>query len=73
MLKYFREGDGFCNNHAWDLKEMGDALGQSILYEDLLKTMLSKIRNTINGGSFKSKYRHAKKCIICRFKQRTED
>jgi hypothetical protein len=36
VRKRLREAGGLCNLHAWRLKEHGDGLGQSILYEDLL-------------------------------------
>ncbi len=39
---------GFCNWHAWMLKELSDeALGTAIIYEDLLRTALSRLRRLL--------------------------
>jgi hypothetical protein len=38
-----RESIGFCNRHAWQLRKMGDPFGQSIIYQDLLRSVLGRL------------------------------
>ena len=40
-----RKTMGFCNKHAWQMQKSGEALGISIIYEDLLKVLAAKLEN----------------------------
>jgi len=55
---YIRKGIrfslGFCNHHSWKLQKFGDALGISIIYQDLFEIILNKI-NEINRPHFNPK------------------
>lgn len=74
VRRKLREGGGFCNNHAWSLKDMGDALGQSLIYEDLLQNTLNIIKKVDkNTLSLKSNTGYEKKCIICELRETTEN
>jgi len=50
VRKKLREANGFCSRHAWQLKEIGDGLGLSIVYEDLLGGMVMSIENMIKSA-----------------------
>jgi len=52
IRKVIRDSFGFCNRHAWQLRNIGDGLGLSIIYEDLVGTILGQIRerNKSRGG-----------------------
>ena len=39
----FRESLGFCNRHAWQARAHGDAIGQTILYEDLMTRVAERM------------------------------
>lgn len=42
-----RKSLGFCNRHSWQLKQLGDAFGLSILYNDLLSIIQSKLEEGV--------------------------
>lgn len=45
VRKHVREGLGYCNRHAWQMREMrGSALGMTFLYRDALLQMEEQIR-----------------------------
>ena len=44
IRKGIRDSLGFCNRHAWQLRNIGDGLGLSIIYEDLVGTILKQVR-----------------------------
>ncbi len=49
VRKRIRESYGFCSRHAWQLKEIGDGLGLSIVYEDLLENTRMKIESMVQS------------------------
>jgi len=66
---------GFCREHAWTLQKMGDPLGHSILYADLIdayrqhlekKGLLSKIKSTKFGQG------KEEECLACREEREME-
>jgi len=42
MRKDIRSTLGFCNKHAWQLRQFGDGFGLSIIYQDLMGIILEK-------------------------------
>jgi len=44
LRETIRNSLGFCNRHARQLQRMGDGLGLSIIYEDLIATILEQIK-----------------------------
>ncbi len=53
-----RRSLGFCNRHAWLVRSAGDVLGQTIIYEDLMKMvriLLEAGRQPVSG----------KDCALC--------
>jgi len=87
VRKRLREAYGFCSRHAWQLKEIGDGLGLSIVYEDLLGGIIINIENMIKSArtfkdiksdpfvsGIKSYTRNIKKsCPVCRLEKRTTE
>jgi len=87
VRKRLRESNGFCSRHAWQLKEIGDGLGLSIVYEDLLGGMVTRIENMIKSArilkdiksdpfvsGIKSYTRNIKKsCPVCRLEKKTAE
>ncbi|MEO0080801.1 MAG: DUF6062 family protein [candidate division WOR-3 bacterium] len=60
-----RESLGFCNRHAWLVRSAGDVVGQTIIYEDLMKTvriLLEAGRQPVSG----------KDCALCAEEAETE-
>ncbi len=59
-----RETGGFCYDHSWALQRMGDPLGQSIIYADLIDYILPRIEK---GEVEKKKTLIGKthKCLVC--------
>ena len=51
--KEIREALGYCATHAWQLQKFGDGLGLSIIYEDLLNILKTKMEGF---ASHKEKY-----------------
>jgi len=43
MRKDIRSTFGFCNKHAWQLRQFGDGFGLSIIYQDLIGIFLERI------------------------------
>ena len=43
MRKDIRSALGFCNKHAWQLRQFGDGFGLSLIYQDLIGIFLEKI------------------------------
>jgi len=43
MRKDIRSTFGFCNKHAWQLRQSGDGFGLSLIYQDLIGIFLEKI------------------------------
>jgi len=52
--KDIRSALGFCNKHAWQLRQFGDGFGLSIIYQDLIGLLLGKI-TAVNGNSIDGK------------------
>jgi hypothetical protein len=50
VRKKLRNTLGFCNTHAWEMRKLGDGLGQSIIYEDLLGTAEAQMRNLMKSA-----------------------
>jgi len=83
VRKSLRESNGFCSRHAWQLKEIGDGLGLSIVYEDLLGGVVTHFENMIKlagtvkaiknnhfMNGLKSYTRNIKKsCPVCRLEK----
>jgi hypothetical protein len=44
VRKALREARGFCNEHAWQLREIGGALGIAIIHRDVIETVMASIR-----------------------------
>ena len=62
---------GFCNIHSWQMQKFGDALGMSIIYEDLLGILETKVKehpDFLDRHFFKPDYYQASKemCPICK-------
>jgi hypothetical protein len=51
----WRAARGYCHRHAWVLAEFGDALGISILYEDLVNTYGPDLLRSACGSA----------CLLC--------
>ena len=72
-----RKSKGFCNNHAWRLKSLGDGLGTAIIYRDILSHLHSRMRTvpanklsqymegTAKGRFFRPSKRTAGSCPAC--------
>ena len=45
IRKAIRDSFGFCNRHAWQLRNIGDGLGLSIIYKNLFGT-IGQIQST---------------------------
>jgi len=60
-----RKAKGFCNKHAWQIQKTGEALGISIIYEDLLKLSTAEL----HGERKKDK---TIICLICHEERMTE-
>jgi len=50
VRKEMRESLGFCALHAWQLQKCGDGFGASIIYEDLVNTVVGSIEKIIATG-----------------------
>lgn len=48
MRRAIRRARGFCNQHAWQLREIGGALGVAIIHRDVLET----VRRSIQQGGY---------------------
>jgi len=44
VRRAIRRARGFCNQHAWQLREIGGALGIAIIHRDVLETVKSSIQ-----------------------------
>jgi hypothetical protein len=72
-----RKSKGFCNNHAWRLKSLGDGLGTAIIYRDILshlhtrmkaisaKKLSQYIERTARGRFFRPSRKTAGSCPAC--------
>lgn len=57
MRKSIKYANGFCNYHAWKLREHGDPLAHAILYSDLIENVLR--------GNISEKIQPKEKCPLC--------
>jgi hypothetical protein len=87
VRKRLREASGFCNTHAWQLKRLGDGLGQSIIYEDLVSSVSAWMKNMKKSIAYTRGFRNGLKrgrsqvalmtrkisCPVCSRKSRTEE
>ena len=48
--KGIRSTLGYCNKHAWQLRQFGDGFGLSIIYQDLIEILLEKL-TAIDGNA----------------------
>ncbi len=76
---------GFCNSHAWRLKDIGDGLGTAIIYKDILTHLLAQvetvsvkelsqsIERTAKGGMLRSAKKTTGSCPACFFLQGNEE
>jgi len=72
---------GFCNRHAWQLRKMGDPLGQSIVYQDVLRSVLSRLDELgASSRGLKSAARRGSMpktaggdCLICTHEKETDE
>ena len=44
VRRAIRQARGFCNEHAWQLREIGEPLGIAIIHRDVLETVIAFIR-----------------------------
>jgi len=51
IRKYIRSTLGFCNKHAWQLRQFGDGFGLSIIYQDLIGILLEKLAAIGNNAA----------------------
>jgi hypothetical protein len=56
LRRKLRDSLGFCNRHAWHLRDMGDSLATAILYKDLV----DELARTIEEGT-----EHPGECPAC--------
>ena len=71
---------GFCNRHAWQLQKFGDGFGQAIVYSDLMKTVLEKLKEIDNDVSIKDLLKKLggtkppkKVCMFCKWEKDVEE
>ena len=72
---------GFCNRHAWQLHRMGDPLGQSIVYQDLLRSalgMLDKVGGLSESLKTLARCASTRKtregdCLMCMHEEETDE
>lgn len=60
--KRIRESLGFCSRHAWQMQEMGDVLGHSIIYADIISTLIDAVESLSN---FEEVYLKRPICLLC--------
>jgi len=58
-----RKSNGFCNNHAWRLKSLGDGLGTAIIYKDIL----SHLHGQMKAVSAEKLSQHMERTVRRRF------
>ncbi len=85
--KEIRKSIGFCNTHAWQLQRLGDGLGSSIIYEDLINIALSRLEKVTlrrkNAEDFLKEFlkehkryyyqKPNKVCPLCKTKREVEE
>jgi hypothetical protein len=71
---------GFCNRHAWQLQKFGDGFGQAIVYNDLIKTVLEKLKEIDTDVSIKDLLKKLdstkppkKICMFCKGEKDVEE
>jgi hypothetical protein len=77
LRKEIKESLGFCNRHAWQLQKLGDGFGQSIIYEDLAKTVFNKLNEIkVSSNNLKTLLPDRKSkatCIFCKYEKDAQD
>jgi hypothetical protein len=77
IRKKIRAAMGFCNIHSWQLQKFGDALGMSIIYEDILEILEGKVKehpDFLDRHFLKPDYYRLSKemCPVCKHSKEVE-